>query len=129
MAKPPSAFVSLLQQKCPHCRSQKVFSHRSYSSSFLKMHEHCPHCNMNFEPEPGFYWGAMYITYGFNTGLALTMSFILYMFFGNPSIWWYVGVIGVIGLILTPLFFRYSRMMMLYWLGGKKFDPKYFKEA
>lgn len=128
MAKPPSVLSSLFGQKCPQCRSQKVFLHPTYSSSFLKMHERCAHCDMDFEPEPGFYWGAMYITYGYNAGLALSVSFILYVLFGNPGIWWYIGIIGGISLLLTPVFFRYSRLQMLYWLGGKGFDPALFKE-
>ena len=92
------------------------------------MHRHCPNCNMDFEPEPGFYWGAMYITYGFNAGLAITTSVILYLFFGNPDMWTYVGIIAALGFLLIPPFIRYSRMILLYGLGGKSFDPSKFKK-
>lgn len=127
MATHPGAFSSILSQKCPHCRSEKVFAHPTYSTKFLKMHRHCPHCNMDLEPEPGFYWGAMYITYGFNTGLAIVVSIILYFFFDNPDMWTYVGVIGTLSILLTPAFFRYSRVLFLYMLGGKRFEPSLYK--
>lgn len=83
---------------------------------------------MNYEPEPGFYWGAMYITYGFNAGLAITVSVILFLFFGNPDMWTYVGVIAALSVLLAPVFFRYSRLILLYGLGGQKFDPKLYKK-
>ncbi|MGB0430072.1 MAG: DUF983 domain-containing protein [Bacteroidia bacterium] len=127
MSKPPGWFVSMLSQKCPHCRSENAFYTNTYSWKFLKMHRHCPNCNMDFEPEPGFYWAAMYITYGFNTGLSIVVSLILFLFFDNPEMWVYVSVIVGLVLILIPPFIRYSRMILLYGLGGKKFDPDKFK--
>ena len=127
MATHPGSFRSILGQKCPQCRSENVFAHPTYSTKFLTMHRHCPNCKMDLEPEPGFYWGAMYITYGFNTGLAIVASIIMYLFFGNPSTWVYVAVIGAISLVLAPAFFRYSRVLFLYGLGGKKFNPKFHK--
>ncbi len=29
----------------------------------LNMHEKCDHCSQRFEPEPGYYFGAMFISY------------------------------------------------------------------
>lgn len=121
------AFASILNQKCPQCRREKVFAHPTYSTKFLTMHRYCPHCNMDLEPEPGFYWGAMYITYGFNTGLAITVSIALYFFFGNPNMWTYVAIIGGLSILLAPAFFRYSRVLFLYALGGKRFNPELHK--
>jgi uncharacterized protein (DUF983 family) len=31
---------------------------------FPKMHERCPVCDLKFEREPGYFLGAMYISYG-----------------------------------------------------------------
>ena len=28
------------------------------------MHDECPECGVSFEREPGFYYGAMYFSYG-----------------------------------------------------------------
>jgi hypothetical protein len=81
---------------------------------------------MDFEPETGFYWAAMYITYAFNAGLALVTSTLLYLFFNNPAIEVYVGVAAGLGLGLTPIFVRYSRALLLYTLGGAKFNPRLY---
>ena len=128
MSKYPGALASLIGQKCPQCRSEKVFLHKIYSWNFLKMHRHCPNCNMDLEPEPGFYWGAMYISYGFNAALAIIVSLLLYFVFGNPDMWTYAVIIGVLSILLIPPFIRYSRTMLLYSVGGKKFDPSLFKK-
>lgn len=128
MAKKKGWFSSLIEQKCPQCRVGKPFLYPTFSTNFLKMHEKCQVCGLDLEPEPGFYWGAMYITYGFNTGLAIVVSVILYLGFGNPSLWVYIAVIGALSLILAPVSFRYSRLILLYGLGGAKFTDKYLNE-
>jgi hypothetical protein len=77
------------------------------------MPEHCPCCGQSFQPEPGFYTGAMYVNYGFTvvlSGIAfLVLQLLLkvsaYVFFGV-----YIGVLLLIG----PFMFRYSRVIYLY---------------
>ena len=44
-----------------------------------------------FEPEPGFYIGAMYISYAFTTGIVLMVGLLVYHTAGRPR---YVGVRG-----------------------------------
>ena len=39
------------------------------------MHDHCPHCGVNFMPEPGFYWASMFVSYGFYTLYTLLTFF------------------------------------------------------
>ena len=38
---------------------------------FTEMPTHCEVCAVPLEPEPGFYWGAMFITYAFNVATVL----------------------------------------------------------
>ena len=127
MKKPPSAFKSLVAQKCPQCRTSHIFLHNTFSSRFLKMHKHCPNCQLNLNPEPGFYWGAMYISYGFSAGIAIVVSLLTYFFLGNPVMEYYIVAVLAVNLALFPAMIRYSRLIMLYWLGEAKFKPEYFK--
>ena len=85
------------------------------------MNETCPHCGIMFEPEPGFYQGAMYVGYGFTVAIIMAISIILYLL-GNPSEWVYIGIIIMVAIILAPLNYRYSRSVYLYLFGGIKFD-------
>jgi hypothetical protein len=81
------------------------------------MNETCPVCGVRLEPEPGFYQGAMYVSYGFTVALIIGLGFLLY-FLGNPSEWTTISIIIGISLLLVPLNYRYSRIIYLYLLGG-----------
>ncbi|MBY0425892.1 MAG: DUF983 domain-containing protein [Cytophagales bacterium] len=84
------------------------------------MHEVCPVCNLRFQVEPGFFTGAMYFSYGVSVFLIVTVTVILSVLFNQPPIWVYILMIVSISLAITPLNFRYSRIMMLYLFGGVK---------
>ncbi|WP_436516675.1 DUF983 domain-containing protein [Ekhidna sp. To15] len=77
-------------------------------------HEKCPNCQLRYEKEPGNFYGAMYVSYGFSTGIFLVTAFILYYFFNDPSLNVYLITILVVALLLFPLNFRYSRVVFLY---------------
>lgn len=82
-----------------------------------QMHEQCPKCSQTFEPEPGFYYGAMFVAYGLIVIMAISTWLILYFFF-HPAFKIYVVVILVVNVLLLPVLFRYSRVLFLYGFGG-----------
>jgi len=81
------------------------------------MNATCSSCEASFEPEPGFYFGAMYVSYGFTIALFISIWALLRFFF-NPPDWVYILSITVSAAVFTPLSFRYSRILFLYWFGG-----------
>jgi hypothetical protein len=89
------------------------------------MPEACLVCQQTYEPEPGFYYGAMYISSGFSTAVLLAIGFLLYYLANDPPLWVYVTTVAVAVLAVTPLLFRYSRAVMLYGFGGTSFDRRY----
>lgn len=121
-----SSGSALLACKCPRCREGNMFKYTFGERWFsMKMYENCPRCDQSFEPEPGFYFGAMFISYAFSTAITLTIGFILYNFFGHPSIWVYLAVVSTCVAVLWPLMFKYSRSIFLHLAGGIRFNPKY----
>jgi hypothetical protein len=38
------------------------------------MHEDCPHCGFHFEIDPGFFWGAMQISYIFSVTISVVFG-------------------------------------------------------
>lgn len=78
------------------------------------MHTNCPKCNLRYEKEPGNFYGAMYVSYAFSTGIFLVVAFILYFFFNDPSINVYLITILVVAALLFPWNYRYSRVIFLY---------------
>ena len=83
----------------------------------------CPVCGQAYEPEPGFYIGAMYVSYAFVVPLVLVVGLLVYHFGHDPDTWVYVAAVAGATVLLAPLLFRYSRAVMLYAFGGVRFEP------
>ena len=90
--------------------SSTVLPRNPYALS--KMHKNCPVCDQPTTLEPGFYFGAAFVSYALNV-LWLALSF--------PVIWFTVEhtefniIIGFIGTILVifPYTFQLSRSLWL----------------
>ena len=55
--------------KCPRCGEGKVFTHSIVSlGKFSDTYDQCPKCNLAYEPETGFFFGAMYWSYALIVG-------------------------------------------------------------
>lgn len=121
---PSKTLVSaIINCKCPHCRAGDIFAYPATNLfKFNRMNESCPHCGIRLEPEPGFYQGAMYVSYGFTIVFIMLVSALLYAS-GDPSEWVYIGTVIGIMILLAPLNYRYSRVVYLYSFGGIKYDP------
>ena len=121
-----SMLTGILQQRCPRCRRGPLFTHSALSlTHFTDMPVSCPVCDQTYEPEPGFYFGAMYISFAFSTGIMLVVGFLVYHLLNDPDTWVYVTAVAVIALLMTPVSLRYSRTLMLYLFGSVEYDPKY----
>ena len=78
------------------------------------MHESCPVCSQVYDPEPGYYFGAMYVSYALNVAIMVTVWVASLILFGDAlSIWWVVGASMLTGVGLSPLTFRIARRMWI----------------
>lgn len=117
-------FEAIVKCRCPHCRDGVMFVYRVVAfNKFSKMYDSCKFCETTFNPEPGFYTGAMYFSYAFNLVIIMGIGLFTQFIFKFP-IWQSVMLIGIGVVILTPFNFRVSRSMMLHLFGGIKFNPK-----
>lgn len=81
-------------------------------SGLLTIHDTCPVCGHRFMREPGFFQGAMYVSYVLGLG---TFLFLLLLCrarlgprIGLPA----ASVVAIaLQLMLVPLLFRYSRVI------------------
>ena len=121
-----SPFKALIKGKCPRCRRGNMFKFPVYNlANFQKMHESCEVCGLKFEREIGFYWGAMYISYGFSVAISVTLGIALNILFNDPDVNVYIAVIIGVIVLTSPILFRLSRAIMLHFLGKVKYDPSY----
>ncbi len=86
------------------------------------MNNHCPVCGAGFVPEPGFYFGAMYITYAFNVVILIAFGLSIYYYADLPEAM-YLVLIALLAVAITPASFRCSRVLWLYWFGGLHYKP------
>lgn len=54
---------SIWNYKCPRCRKGDMFIKPFDIKKPLDMPKACAHCAQVMEPEPGFYYGAMFLSY------------------------------------------------------------------
>jgi len=119
-----SSLESIVREKCPRCRKGDMFVSPKYQlRNFDKMYPECEFCGFKFDIEPGFYTGAMYVSYAFSVAIFIIVGFSLYIFFNDPDIYIYVTVTLMTIIFLFPILFRYSRVIYLHIFGGVKYRP------
>ena len=107
-----SILNDIVRQRCPRCRTGKIFA-RSIFLGFPKMHERCPACNLRFEREPGYFLGAMYISYGLALVIITALAALLWRVTG----WWITKDTiwaVVLFLPLAPAITYFSRVLWIY---------------
>jgi len=89
------------------------------------MYDNCEHCGQAFFPEPGFYYGAMYISYMFFAFFSLGFVAVAHWVLGYST-----GVsiimLMVIGAIFFVYIFRLARS--IYLTMNVAYEPKYDKQ-
>jgi len=110
--KKGSKLYSILNNKCPRCHEGAFFIYENAYNmkNFAKMNKSCPVCGQNYEPEPGYYYGAMYVSYGLNVAILVAVWVATAVLFEDMSSWWFVFWAGLTGITLAPLTFRLARL-------------------
>ena len=113
--------------KCPRCRVGKVFNGPTYGFKLQKMNEFCPHCRLKFEREPGYFYVAMFVSYALNVAEMITFgvaAYVLGLELTYDNVWVFITVLFTTTLLFSPFNYRYSRMILLYWLSpGLHYEP------
>ncbi|WP_026236408.1 DUF983 domain-containing protein [Pontibacter roseus] len=114
MSQKNSFLYSVAAAKCPRCREGNMFPKGTlYSTRFADMNPNCPCCGQTFEPEPGYYYGAMYVSFGFNVGIFLIALVILYQFVEEVTMAMMIGLVAVVVVAFLPIIFRLSRAIWI----------------
>jgi uncharacterized protein (DUF983 family) len=119
--KKPSVFASMVALKCPQCHKGDLFKKPGlYTISGMgDMYDRCPKCNLKYEQEPGFWWGSMYLNYGYSVAIVLP-AFLLFKVIFGMSFYGSLVFAGAILTIMIPAVFRFGRSSWLYWFGKYK---------
>ncbi len=109
---PRAGILPFFRARCPRCGKGNVFVNKVMSfKKFSDTLDECPKCQLKYEPETGFFVGAMYWTYAVLVGLTVVLSIGLYqMDLFEEAVY----IIPLIIVFLLPWVFRYGRLLMLY---------------
>lgn len=117
-------FSAFINGRCPRCQTGHIFQTSVLHKKFKNVNEFCPHCQVKFESEPGFFWGAMYFSYAVVVGMCIVLGIVFYSIYEQPPLFLTSGIIIGTILLLMPGILRLSRMLMIYVAAPyRKFDP------
>ena len=102
--------AAILALRCPRCLTGSIWQ------GLLTMNRSCPACGLVFEREPGYFTGAMVVSYAIAVptfGLIVIAQLLAGVDAATALL---VG--GSIYLFLAPFIFRYSRVVWLHFDWG-----------
>jgi uncharacterized protein (DUF983 family) len=101
-------WLGMLRQRCPRCCEGKIYAHG------MTMNQRCPTCDLLFEREPGYFLGALYISYGLSTIFLLFGLWIGSSLLPELGLGWIAFISGILLLPFVPMFTRYARVIWIY---------------
>lgn len=103
---------SILHFKCPRCHKGEFLESRNVYN--LKkagdIKNSCSHCGLKYSTEPGFYYGAMYVSYAFGTALFVAIWVALTVLYPNYSTELLLGLIVGAIVVLGPYMYALSKI-------------------
>jgi len=105
---------SILNNKCPKCHQGDFFidKHAYNLKTFVKMHDRCSHCGEVFNKEVGFYYGAMYVSYGLNITYGISLFLVMVLLLKLNVMIFLFSFLGLV-VVLFPVTMRISRLMYI----------------
>lgn len=119
--KKGSKLHSILNFTCPKCHEGDLYETPTFS--FRKpfdMPDRCPYCGQSYMPEPGFYYGAMFVSYIFTGWFC-----IFFVMFFHWVLDWSIAASFALLIAVCALFFVYIfRLARAIWINiTVKYDP------
>ena len=112
--KIPETIYSTLGNKCARCHQGKVFENNNpYSlNNGLTMRDSCSECHLQYEREPGFFYGALYVSYALSSGIFIIWFLADLFWLHMEAIHLAIAVITTM-LVLFPVVYRSARIIWL----------------
>ncbi len=108
----PFSLKAMWTYKCPRCRRSKIYTQPFELRKLLNMPDKCLVCGLKFESEPGYFFGAMFLSYGI--AMLIFLPIILMFVFVFK---WSFTVSTIIGSLLYIFaFIRILRLSRSLWL-------------
>lgn len=110
--------ISVMLERCPYCNKGHVFKPRKrLPFQIPDMKDHCDVCATHLDREPGYFLGAMYVSYALAVGQGI-LTYLLcanVLRIENTAI--ILGIIIAVILLLQNKNFRVARVTWMHLFG------------
>ncbi len=115
--------LSILKGKCPSCEKSGIFHTSGNLLLFQipKINDRCKKCNFKFEKEPGFFFGAMFVSYALAVAEFIGAFLLSHFIFGRSLLVSFL-VIVLIAILFSTINFRLSRTIWIYLFANHNVD-------
>ena len=127
--KKGSKIYSIIYNRCPRCHLSMFWKYNNpYKSIIQSNHDNlgrCKKCNLKFEIEPGFFFGAMYVSYAISVFISLLMWLFFEYFFSELELFYLICFVALFLFFLSPVTYFVSRLI---WINiFINYDSRYIK--
>lgn len=118
---------STLSLTCPRCHEGKVLKSSPYDFKNLgEVNTHCSHCGLKYSREPGFFFGAAYVSYAitiaFATAVVVLGALAKYLLWAEITWYQILAAVVIVLVLLFPLAYALSRVLWINFF--VKYDPE-----
>ena len=116
-----STLANILLHKCPRCQQGDLFETGTFSfNKPFYMPDSCPVCRQKYYPEPGFYYGAMFMSYIITSFFSLGLVGACIIFLG----WSVEASFALLLAVLAVFFVWFFRTSRSTWIHMTvRYDP------
>lgn len=110
--KKGSKLYSIVHITCPQCHEGNFLVSSVYDLKHVgDVRQECDVCHLKYEREPGFYYGAMYVSYALGVALFVTIWASCNLWFPSFGVWTQIGLVTFFTVVLSPYLFALSKII------------------
>ncbi|MEY3050010.1 MAG: hypothetical protein RL365_2048 [Bacteroidota bacterium] len=110
--KKGSKLYSIATMTCPQCQESHMMVSNPYRFSTMgEVKDKCEVCGLDLKPEPGFYYGAMYVSYALGVAVFVTIWASCNWFFDNVGVWTQISLVLIALIGLGPYLYALSKVI------------------
>ena len=104
---------SIFNHKCPRCLEGDIYANKSSYDlkNITNMKHSCDKCELDYEREPGYYYGAMYVSYALGVAVFVTIWASCNWFFDNVGVWTQISLVLIALIGLGPYLYALSKVI------------------
>ncbi len=114
MSYKETILYSVIKAKCPRCHEGDFYeTNNPYNlKKFDKMYKKCTVCGEDFERETGYYYGAMFASYGLTVAFGIALFIVMCVLMNFTEITFLI-TFAILQLLFMPIFYRLSRLVWI----------------